>query len=54
MPMFRVTKKIQYTEIVEVEANSKKEAEDLALNIDGDKYADDNVFDCYSVEIEKQ
>ncbi|MDO9178663.1 MAG: hypothetical protein Q7U16_10195 [Agitococcus sp.] len=51
MPKFLVTKKIQYTEEVEVVANSKEEAEELARSLDGTKFHDDHLVDCYSVEI---
>lgn len=48
-----MTKKIQYTEEVEVEANSKEEAKKLAMPIDGTRIHDDHLFDCYAVEIKK-
>ncbi|MBC3871503.1 hypothetical protein [Undibacterium oligocarboniphilum] len=52
MPKYLVTKKMQYTEEVEVEAESKEMAVELAMPIDGTRIHDDHLYDCYAKIIE--
>lgn len=44
--IFRVRKTFQYTEIVEVVADDRAEAEQLAMHTDGDRNHDDTLYDC--------
>lgn len=50
---YKVNKIYKYTATVEVEAASKREAESLAMHIDGETNNDDWLYDCEVVaEIE--
>jgi hypothetical protein len=51
MPTYKVVKTFKYTEEVEVEANSEREACDLAQDMDGDYNNDDYLYDCDAKEI---
>lgn len=47
MPLIYTVKKIyQFTETVEVEAESEREAKDIASTIEGDRNYDDYLYDC--------
>jgi len=49
---YKVTKRIVYSEIFEVEAESKKEAEDIAMNMEeGTVMYDDTVQECIVEEV---
>ena len=48
---YLVRKIYQYTCEVEVEAESEKEACDLATHLDGDRIHDDYLYDCIAREI---
>lgn len=52
MPWFMVTKTVQYTEKVQVEAADAKEAGALAEHLDGDRETDDTVVDTNVVEMQ--
>jgi len=45
MPKFIVTKTFQYTEEVEVEADTAEAAKDAALDLDGTRIHDDKLID---------
>jgi hypothetical protein len=51
MAWFMVTKTVQYTEKVQVEAVSAEEAKARAEHMDGDRETDDVVIDTTAVEI---
>lgn len=46
MATYIVTKTYKHTETVTVEANSKKEAEDAAERVEGERNEDDWLYDC--------
>lgn len=51
MGLFIVTKTVQYTEKVQVEAASVEEAKARAQYMDGDRETDDIVVDITAIEI---
>ena len=46
MKIYTVKKIFQYSETVDVEADSESEAKDKAANMDGDRAYDDHLYDC--------
>ena len=46
MPIYTVKKVYQYTETVEVEADSPQDAKDKAATLEGDRNYDDHLYDC--------
>jgi hypothetical protein len=46
MPIYTVKKIYHYTETVEVEASSEREAKDKATGMEGDRNHDDHLYDC--------
>lgn len=46
MSIYTVKKIYQYTETVEVEAASEREAKNLATTMEGDRNYDDHLYDC--------
>lgn len=46
MKTYTVKKIYQYSETVEVEAESEREAKDLATSMEGDRNYDDFLYDC--------
>ena len=45
MPKFKVIKTFQYTEVVEVEADTAEAAKAAAMDIDGDRIHDDTLVE---------
>lgn len=54
MAFFKVEKKMMYTEVVWVEADSKSEADDMAGGIDGTVMGDDHWHDSEIIEVCEQ
>lgn len=52
MPYYKVTKTYQYTETIYVEADSKREAEEMSGSETGYQNHDDTWFDSDAVEID--
>ncbi len=48
--IFTVKKIYQYSETVEVEADSEREAKDLAQTMEGDRWHDDFLYDCEIID----
>lgn len=46
MPIYTVKKIYHYSETVEVEADSEREAKDKATTMEGDRNYDDHLYDC--------
>jgi hypothetical protein len=51
MSTYTVRKVYQYTETVEVEATSEREAKDKAASMEGDRNFDDHLHDCYVASV---
>ena len=50
MKTYIVTKTYKYTETVTVEAESKKEAKDIAIDTEGERNWDDTLYDIEAKE----
>ena len=51
MATYTVTKTYKYTVAVTVEAESKRAAEEMAMETDGDRNEDDSLYDCVAREV---
>jgi hypothetical protein len=54
MPKYTVKKIYQYTETVEVEADSEREAKDIADVTEGERNHDDHLYDCKVVSCDEE
>ena len=51
MPTYLIRKIYQYTDEVNVEANSSSEAKNLAQYAEGDRIYDDHLYDCEVISV---